>query len=220
MKASSSVSKKKNGMVGRKDILGNGLGFEARFVENRKELLNLLKSLRLLGYKIVYTAGVWDLLHLGHCTYLQAAKKQGDILIVGVDSDKLTRQRKGPNRPTVPQDERLQILAHTRWVDIIVLRDVNEGLEVLVKQIRPDVWVTSYTTADVGRQVKRRLGKYCGKIVTLDTQSPNVSTTKRISELERSGLGQLGRDLIELIQKHNIDLPAIDGPAKVKRKKR
>lgn len=201
----------------RKEILGAKDDLEARLIEDRQELVKIIEALRNLGYRIVLTMGVFDLLHIGHCNYLREAKAKGDILVVGVDSDELTRESKGPNRPTVPEDERLGMLANVRWVDILVVRSLKEHPDDLVKQIKPDVWVTSNTTKMFNRDVKKRLQKYCGDIITLDAQA-TISTTKRISQLERAGLGQLGRDMVEVLEKHGIVEPVLDGQKGGKKK--
>ncbi len=92
-----------------------------RFISSHKNLARVVDDLKKNGYKIVLTQGVWDLIHEGHALYLEAAKSHGDILIVGVDSDELTKQRKGPNRPIVPQKERISMLIHLRHVDILIV---------------------------------------------------------------------------------------------------
>ncbi|OHA58956.1 MAG: hypothetical protein A2571_01100 [Candidatus Vogelbacteria bacterium RIFOXYD1_FULL_44_32] len=193
----------KNGSSSRKDILGISDAFEARLFKERSELVAAIDALKMLGHRIVLTMGVWDLPHIGHCRYLREARSKGDILVVGVDSDALTRKTKGPNRPTVPEDERLEMLANIRWVDILALRSENEHPDLLVQQVKPDVWVTSNTTRMFRSDAKKRLGKYCGEIVTLDAQA-TISTTARISQLERTGVSQLGRDLVELLEKHGV----------------
>ena len=73
-------------------------------------MADLVKHCRGLGLKIVLTQGSWDMVHIGHARYLEEAKRHGDFLIVGTDSDKKIRERKGPDRPVVPQDERLNIV--------------------------------------------------------------------------------------------------------------
>jgi cytidyltransferase-like protein len=177
----------------RKEILGTKDDLSARLIKDRRELILVVQALRDLGHRIVLTMGVFDLLHIGHCRYLRQAKSHGDILVVGVDSDELTRASKGPNRPTVS--------------DILVVRGIKEHPDDLIKQIKPDIWITSNTTKLFDRKVKKRLAKYCGRIVTLDAQA-TVSTTWRISQLERAGLGKLGRDMIAVLEKHGVIGPA------------
>ena len=79
-----------------KQIISGALGFEHRYVPNYADLSAIVRTLKSAGYKVVLTQGVYDLFHVGHKRYLEEAKKQGDILIVGVDTDELTKKRKGP----------------------------------------------------------------------------------------------------------------------------
>src|SRR3989304_5889449 len=74
------------------------------------------------GKKIVLTQGSFDMLHIGHARYCKEAKKHGDLLIVGVDSDEKIKARKGPDRPIVPEDERLEMLTYLSSVDLVVLK--------------------------------------------------------------------------------------------------
>ncbi len=92
------------------------------------------------GEKVVFTNGHFDLLHIGHVRYLQAARALGDHLIVGLNSDASTRLRKGPGRPIIPQEERAEMLLALRSVDAVVIFD-GEDCRELVAAIRPDVYV-------------------------------------------------------------------------------
>jgi len=97
-------------------------------------------SWRELGETVVFTNGHFDLLHIGHVRYLQAARALGDHLIVGLNSDGSTRLRKGPGRPIVPQEERAALLAALRCVDAVVVFDSEDCID-LVAALRPDVYV-------------------------------------------------------------------------------
>ncbi len=90
--------------------------------------------------KIVSTNGCFDLLHVGHLRYLQAAKKLGDILIIALNSDASTRGLKGPSRPILPEDERAELLAGLACVDFVVLFDEPTPVKTLQK-IHPDIHV-------------------------------------------------------------------------------
>lgn len=166
------------------NIIGNGIDCDDRIILDRKQLNWVIGVFKKDGKKIVYTSGVFDLLHEGHVLYLQAAKQRGDILVVGVDSDELTRQRK-PCRPIVPLDERLVMLAHTRSVNILTVRNVNEHEDQLIVDIKPDTAVFSHTTKDVKdfeKKIRKNLSSYCGEIVFLKPQA-TTSTTARIRQL-------------------------------------
>lgn len=97
---------------------------------------------RARGLRVVFTNGVFDVLHAGHVTYLAWARSQGDALIVGVNSDASVRRIKGERRPIVPFAERARVLAALRSVDAVVEFDERTP-EVLLERIRPDVHVKS-----------------------------------------------------------------------------
>jgi D-beta-D-heptose 7-phosphate kinase/D-beta-D-heptose 1-phosphate adenosyltransferase len=168
-----------------------------RFISNTKDLVRIVESLKVLGHKVVLAQGVYDLIHEGHARYLQLAKNHGDQLIVGIDSDALTKQRKGPSRPIVPERERIEMLLHLRHVDYVVLRDINKDTNYLTKLIKPDILITSSTTQDFGKQIRDTLKSYCGKIVVLPAQS-TTSTTARIRQLTIDGASSLAEEINKL----------------------
>lgn len=88
--------------------------------------------------KIVFTNGTFDILHRGHVSYLEKAKKFGDILVVGVNSDASVRSYKGPGRPVNPESDRLFVLAALQSVDYVVLFSDPTPLKLILK-LRPDV---------------------------------------------------------------------------------
>lgn len=178
-----------------KNILSAGSNLKDRFIPDLKELKRIVGDLKRMGYKIVLTQGVWDMLHEGHAKYLEQALSHGDVLIVGVDSDELTRIRKGPNRPVVPERERLQMLAHLRHVHILTLREAKHGLGKLIETVRPDVLITSSSTGDFGKKEIAVYKKICGKIVTLPAQAA-TSTTARVRLLTISGADQLAHEIM------------------------
>ena len=181
-------------------ILDRETNFAERFIPDHAELEKLVKELRKEGFRIVLTQGVYDLIHEGHALYLEAGKAYGDILIVGVDSDELTKLRKGPNRPIVPQEERVKMLIHLRHVDIVTIREAKHDIGELIRLIRPDVLVTSSSTADFKNDLSsKKYEEYCGKIVTLPPQA-TTSTTARIRNLTIDGAERLAREVNKLTQ--------------------
>ncbi len=92
------------------------------------------------GRTVVFTNGHFDLLHIGHLHYLEAARALGDCLVVGLNSDASSRRRKGPDRPIIPQAERAMLLAALRCVDAVVIFETDDCRE-LVAAIRPQVYV-------------------------------------------------------------------------------
>ena len=179
-----------------KDIFKQESNVKNRYISDYKELDALVKHLKQGGYKIVLTQGVYDLIHEGHAKYLEAARSLGDILI-GVDSDALTKKRKGPNRPIVPQDERLNMLAHLRPVDILTLRNVKDDIGTLIRLVKPDVYVASESTSDFTKELRNVYKSHCKKIVVLPPQA-TTSTTARIRMLTIEGAEKLAVEINKL----------------------
>jgi rfaE bifunctional protein nucleotidyltransferase chain/domain len=112
----------------------------AQKVLNRKTLKERVDSLRQSGKVVVFTNGCFDLLHVGHVRYLQEARKQGDCLVVAVNSDSSVRQIKGPGRPIIPEEQRAEVVAAVGCVDWVTIFDEPDPL-VLIKLLKPDVLV-------------------------------------------------------------------------------
>ncbi len=103
------------------------------------ELARLREQWRQEGKRLVLTNGTFDLLHVGHVRYLQAARELGDVLVVGINSDSSVRGYKGPGRPVVPQDERAEIIAALRCVDYTTIFDEPTATH-LVEALQPDIY--------------------------------------------------------------------------------
>lgn len=149
-----------------------------------EEISNQLAVWRFQEKKIVFTNGVFDLLHLGHIDYLSQAKDQGNILIVGVNSDKSAKRlNKGKNRPITNQESRSTIMASLQFVDAVVLFDEDTPYE-LIKVVQPDVLVkgSDYKTEDiVGFDIVSTKG---GKVATIDFLE-GYSTTSIVDKINR-----------------------------------
>ncbi len=109
------------------------------FLEPAK-LAPVLKNLQNQGQKVVFTNGVFDLLHLGHVTYLQEARKQGDLLVVGLNSDASVRRIKGPLKPLLPLEERAEMLLALSCVDYATFFE-EDNPHHLIRILRPDVLI-------------------------------------------------------------------------------
>lgn len=153
---------------------------EARLVEDHSVLEKQINACKVLGLKIVLTSGSFDMLHIGHARYLEKAKEYGDILIVGVDSDEKVRARKGQDRPIVPEEERVQMLAHIRGVDFITLKRPDEPKWDLIKRLQPDTLVVTAETYT--RDVLQELRRICGHVVVLKPQA-TTSTSAQIRRI-------------------------------------
>ena len=103
-------------------------------------LLKIRRQLKLKNKKVVFTNGCFDILHAGHIDYLSKAKKLGDVLIVGLNSDLSIKKIKGKNRPIINENERAYILSNLKSVDYIILFDEETPINLIVKLV-PDVLV-------------------------------------------------------------------------------
>ncbi len=182
------------------DTFGPGSNLQKRLINDQTKLQATIDSLKILGLKVVLTQGVYDLIHEGHAAYLEKARSYGDILIVAVDSDELTKIRKGPKRPIVPQAERVNMLLHLRHVDLVTIKEANHGLGDIIKLVRPDVMVFSTTTSDVPPEEAKSYEQYCGQIVTLPPQGV-ATTTARVRNLTIEGAETLAKEVSDLITK-------------------
>ena len=181
-----------------KNVLSGSLRFEDRYIPERKTLLSVVKTLKDSGYRVVLAQGVYDLFHVGHKRYLEAAKSQGDILLLAVDTDERARERKGPTRPFDKLNDRLEILAGLRAVDIVTLRVVGEDIRDFIKDLKPDVLIMSETTEDFTPKDKRDILHYCGEIRVLPPQA-STSTTSKLRRMMVDGAEQLAVKITDII---------------------
>lgn len=153
-------------------------------IKNINELAEIRKELKLQNKKVVFTNGVFDILHAGHVDYIIKAKSKGDILIVAVNSDSSVKKIKGELRPIVPQNERAFIISSLKPVDYVVIFDEETPYEI-IKKIIPDVLVkgADWSVENiVGRDIVETNG---GKVETIEFIN-NISTTNMIKTvLER-----------------------------------
>ena len=141
------------------------------------------RNARAAGRRIVFTNGVFDILHPGHLRYLQAARAHGDLLIVGLNSDASVRRNKGPGRPVNPQDERAELLAALTCVDAVSIFD-DETPADIIRRVQPDVLVKGADwPADqiVGRDTVEARG---GKVI-LEPVEQGYSTSGIIDKVQR-----------------------------------
>lgn len=139
------------------------------------------EALRAQGRRVVFTNGVFDVLHAGHVTYLAWAREQGDALIVGLNSDNSVRRIKGENRPIVPFEERARVLCALRSVDAVVGFDERTP-EVLLDRVRPDVHVKSAQYRE-GELPEREVVLRHGGVIRLAPHVQGTSTTDTIARI-------------------------------------
>lgn len=178
-------------------ILSSDANFDARLVDSLDELARLVTHLKGLEMRIGVTSGSFDLIHLGHVKYLAKAKQFCDVLIVGVDSDAKIRRRKGDDRPMVPQEERLEMLAYQRPVDLIYLKDEKDERWGLIKAAEPDVLVLTEDHSYSPEELDGLLG-ICGRIEVVERQA-SVTTSERIRQMYMHMGERLGPKLAEVL---------------------
>jgi D-glycero-beta-D-manno-heptose 1-phosphate adenylyltransferase len=150
-----------------------------------ERLLALRDDWRRDGRKVVWTNGCFDLLHIGHVRSLEAARRLGDVLVVGVNSDQSVREIKGDGRPLVPADQRAEVVAALNAVDYVIVFDEPTPARAL-EQLRPDVHTKG---ADYeGRELpERKVVEAYGGSVELLPLVPGVSTTELARRLRAAG---------------------------------
>lgn len=153
-------------------------------ISSEKKIIGLqalkkkLSALRLQGRTIAFTNGCFDLMHLGHVQYLQAAKQSNRVLIVGLNSDQSIRRIKGPSRPICPQKSRAAVLAALACVDYVVIFN-EETPYNLIKALRPDILIKG---ADwKGKEI---VGADIAGKVELIKYVPGFSTTNIIEKIK------------------------------------
>ena len=145
-------------------------------------LVAFVRERRAARRRIVFTNGVFDILHPGHVRYLQAARRHGDLLIVGLNSDASVRRNKGPSRPINPQNERAEVLAALACVDAVSIFD-EETPAAIIRRVQPDILVKGADwPADqiVGRDTVEARG---GRVI-LEPVEPGYSTTSIIERVQ------------------------------------
>jgi rfaE bifunctional protein nucleotidyltransferase chain/domain len=149
----------------------------------REEVAGLGERLRREGKRVAFANGCFDLVHVGHVRYLQGARELGDVLVVGVNSDRSVAELKGPGRPLLPAAARAELVAALESVDYVVIFDEPTVAQVL-EDLRPDVHCkgTDYTEATVPeREVMQRLGG----AVRIVGDPKNHSTRDILAEIAR-----------------------------------
>ena len=153
-------------------------------IVTRHEIGRVAEALRRAGRKVVFTNGVFDLLHPGHVRYLQQAKELGDALIVGVNSDRSVRLNKGAGRPVHAEAERAEILGALQVVDVVVVFDEETPHEVIAA-VQPDVLVKGADWPEdgiVGRDIVEARG---GVVVRVPVES-GYSTSLIIEKIRQA----------------------------------
>lgn len=169
----------------KKGFLSEDRTKEDMIILDYQELAMVSAACKALGLVVGLTQGSFDVKHIGHDRYLMAARGCCDVLFVGVDSDEKIKKRKGPTRPVVSQEERLEQLCHVRWVNVVTLKESTYERHALQKAVQPDVIIISTQTKE-NEQIPEyspeeiaELKLYCREVKVLEPQAP-TSTTARI----------------------------------------
>jgi D-glycero-beta-D-manno-heptose 1-phosphate adenylyltransferase len=165
-----------------------------KIILDYEKLAEIIQAHRILGHRVVCTIGSWDMLHIGHMRYLNRATEEGDILLVGVDSDRgIKLYKKSDLRPIIPEDERMEMLAYQDCVNYVTLiDDVDEKgawLYGLLKTVKPDVFVAvtdSYPPAQI-----RDIKKMVKDVIQLPRQADKTSSTNIIEKTVKSHLEKM-----------------------------
>lgn len=141
------------------------------------------EKLRQTGRRLVVTNGCFDLLHAGHVTYLEAARDEGDALLVGVNSDETVRALKGPSRPINSETDRAVVIAALQSVDGVFVFREKDAVEFL-KNVQPEIYVKGgdYTVDTINQDERRFVESSGGKIVLLG-HVPGKSTTGLLEKM-------------------------------------
>lgn len=149
-------------------------------IKQIKEMKSIIARLKARGKEVVFTNGCFDILHVGHIRYLKKAKKQGDILVIGLNTDRSVKQIKGEERPIVPEKERAEVLSALEFVDYVVLFDEPDPF-LLIESLKPNVLVKGADWPKnkiIGREIMEKTG---GRVVRIP--GPGASSTGVIEKI-------------------------------------
>jgi len=147
------------------------------------QMRKFLPGLKAQGKKVVFTNGCFDILHVGHVRYLKKAKSLGDILIIGLNTDRSVRIIKGKNRPIVPEKERAEVLSALEFVDYIVFFNEPDPLH-LIEALKPDILAKGADWSKdriIGREIVENLG---GRVVLVPMVA-GASSTGLIEKIKK-----------------------------------
>ncbi|MFC1753464.1 D-glycero-beta-D-manno-heptose 1-phosphate adenylyltransferase [Thermoproteota archaeon] len=148
---------------------------------NSHKLAKTVASLKKRGKKVVFTNGCFDILHCGHTSYLNSAKRKGDILVVGVNSDSSVRTIKGKKRPINKLKDRIEILSHLDFIDYLCAFSQSTPLQ-LIKKVRPNILIKGSDWKDKGIVGTDFVKSYGGRVLTIPLKK-GYSTTRLIKNI-------------------------------------
>jgi len=150
-------------------------------IYSREKLKKIIDRLRKEGKKIVFTNGCFDILHVGHTRYLEEAKKQGDVLVLGLNSDDSVRSLKGEKRPVIPENERADVVSALESVDFVTIFPELTPLE-LIEYLKPDVLVKGGDWKEEQVVGRKSVEKWGGRVIIIP-EIKGSSTTNVIEKI-------------------------------------
>jgi rfaE bifunctional protein nucleotidyltransferase chain/domain len=153
-------------------------------IYSREKLKKKIDALRDKGKKIVFTNGCFDILHVGHTRYLRDAKKQGDILVLGLNSDESVRSLKGEKRPLMPENERADVVASLESVDYVTIFHELTPLG-LIEYLKPHVLVKGGDWKGKDVVGRKSMKKWGGRVVIIP-EIKGSSTTNIIEKVKQA----------------------------------
>ncbi len=157
------------------------------------------EKIRAKGKTIVYTAGAWDMLHVGQVRYLHEAKKLADVLVVGISSNQTISTLKGPNRPILDEKIRAEMLSYVRFVDLVTIVPQMSNQPTL-EQLKPDFYVTVREEWNKGYKESPEYNTVVrngGQVKLVDRQSPFISTTKILKKGVSAQLNEILKEYLK-----------------------
>lgn len=157
------------------------------------ELTNFRKEIKSLKKKVVFVSGNWDLLHVGQMRYLHEAKKKGDVLVVGINSNASVRQIKGRGKPILDEWIRAESLVFLESVDFVTINPVS-SCKTIIELLKPDVFITvgeEWNSEFRDSAEYKALKEHGGEVAVVERQSPFVSTTKIMKKVVNNSLHKI-----------------------------
>jgi len=166
------------------------------------QLTEVGEKIHAKGKKIVYTAGAWDMLHVGQVRYLHEAKIKGDVLVVGVSSNQTVRKLKGCNRPILDEKIRAEMLTYIRFIDLVTIVPQISN-QPTIALLKPDIYITVKEGWNDGYKESKEyktVTSYGGDVELVERQSPFISTTQILKRTVSSHLNDVLQDYLNVAQ--------------------
>lgn len=166
---------------------------------DQSDLSELGDKLRDSKKKVVFTAGSWDLIHAGQCRYLEECKKLGNILVVGVVSDRAISKVKGPNKPILGEKVRAEVLTYLRAVDFVTIVP-EPSCQPSLGLLKPDTYVTvkeDWAADYKNSKEYKTVVKYGGEVLVVDRQSSKISTSQIVARAIGGSLSDILKDFMQ-----------------------